>query len=76
MLYWKKGIPQVDGWYWVQWNLKDYPDAIPAVVFVHEFAGDRAIAKCKLTGWERAEKANWAGPIPLPHSEVALQGDV
>jgi len=68
MLTWRRGLPDVPGYYWVRLtdqNPARYP-IDPYIVEVREYGDGLAIGNSTLKGWRRMEAADWAGPIELP----------
>jgi hypothetical protein len=65
---WKKGLPTKDGYYWYRDPLQKH-DSEPRILHIRDYAGRLALDNSALEGWDRMERADWAGPIPLPEDE-------
>ncbi len=70
-MIWTKQIPTEVGWYRKR-NLSDKYDE-PECVRIRDYAGKLAIGNSHLCGWEGLKRYEWAGPIPLPDTEVSRE---
>jgi len=65
-LKFSRGLPTKPGWYW--WRGKGgLGNSIEMGIFyVRDFCGELAIHNSTLKGWPTMERAEWAGPLPIP----------